>query len=146
MANLSYEEEMFILGIYNSGITNMIDIVSKTGRSDDSIRKVLGKYGLSVSRKYTKITPEMRTAAKQMRSTGASYKDIAVQLHIGCSTVKRLLNDDATGYQQPEPPVQPEPPEHPVQLPLCRELKEIPIEALRMMRDALSMMIEAMTS
>lgn len=145
MANLSYEEEMFILGIYNSGITNMIDIVSKTGRSDDSIRNVLKKYGLSVSRKYTKITPEMRITAKQMRSTGASYKDIAVQLHIGCSTVKRLLNDDATGYQQPELP-QPEPPEHPVQLPLCRELKEIPIEAMRMMRDALSMMIEAMKS
>lgn len=144
MANLSYEEEMFILGIYNSGITNMIDIVSKTGRSDDSIRKVLGKYGLSVSRKYTKITPEMRIAAKQMRNAGASYKDIAVQLHIGCSTVKRLLND-STVYQQ-QKTQQPEPQEHPVQLPLCRELKEIPIEAMRMIRDALSMMIEAMTS
>ncbi len=143
MANLSYEDEMFILGIYNSGVTNMIDIVTKTGRSDDTIRNVLKKYGLKVSSRYTKITDEHRQKAKELRAKGCSYKEIAVALHVGCSTVKNLVQDERC-----EKPQQPQQDQHErqLQIPICNEIKSVPIEALRMLRDAIDMIIEERTS
>lgn len=140
MANLSYEDEMFILGIYNSGVTNMIDIVTKTGRSDDTIRNVLKKYGLKVSSRYTKITEEHRRKAKELRAHGRSYKEIAIALHVGCSTVKSLINDECAEKPQLEQH------ERHLQIPICNEIKAVPIEALRMLRDAIDMIIEAMAS
>lgn len=140
MAKLSYEDEMLILGIYNSGVHTMIDIVTKTGLNDDSIRHVLRKYGLRVKNNYTKITDEHRRKAKELRCKGASYKDIAIALHVGCSTVKRLLQPEiCIEKQNAEDQKQ----EQQMHLPICNEIKMLPIEALRMLRDALDMIIKA---
>lgn len=128
---LTYEEEMFILGIYNSGIHKMIDLVTKTGKNDATIRDVLKKYGRKVSRTHTRITDEHIRKAKELRMQGASYTEIAVSLHIGISTVKRILDREAPRS------------ENQYKLPICNEIKAIPIEALRMLRDALDMIIEA---
>lgn len=137
MASISYEEEMFILGIYNSGVINMIDIVTKTGRSDQTIRDVLKKYGHKVSSKYTKITDEHRRKAKELRAQGLSYREIAIALHIGCSTVKSLINDECAEKPQQEQH------DRQLQIPICNELKAVPIEALLMIREAINMLIEA---
>ena len=143
MARLSFEDEMFIIGLYNSGVRYMTELCAKSNCSDDTVRRTLKKYGCRVIRTYTKITPYIVSKAKQLRAEGKTYREIAVALNVGCSTVKRLVQDEDEHDTQKIDNQQPQQSEQQMQLPICKEIKATPIEALRMLRDALDMIINA---
>lgn len=137
---ISYEDKMLILGLYHAG-EKMTGICVKSHRSNDTVRRVLKEYGLKVPHSYTKITTEIREEAIALNKSGMSYRSIAGKLGIGVSTVrdicagyKKQILDDTCLEKSAE--------EQQMELPIPNEINVVPIEALRMIRDALNMIIE----
>lgn len=142
--HITFEIEMQILGVYHSGITNMTEIVEWTKVSDDTVRRVLKKHGLKVSSAHTNITPEIRNRVKELRASGMTYKDIAVEMHIGISTTR----DICAGHKKKSAEVSDNSAkvevEQPVQLTMdvTESAKEKRREALLMIREAINILIE----
>lgn len=137
---IAYEEKMLILGLYHSG-EKMISICEKAHCSDETARKVLKEFGLKAPRSYTKITSEIREEAKALHESGMTYRNIAIKLGVGYSTVKHICAED----QQPtfdnvQAETQKE--EQQMELPISQGDDLSLIAALRMIRDALDMIIE----
>ena len=131
---ISYEDKMMILGLYHAG-EKMTGICVKSHRSNDTVRRVLKEYGLKVPHSYTRITTEIREEAIALNKSGMSYRSIAGKLGIGVSTVR----DICKGYKKK---VFDDNQLEQMKLPISNETKSVPIEALRMIRDALNMIIE----
>lgn len=146
---INYETEMQILGIYYSGITIMNQICEKSKCSEDSVRRVLKKHGLSVSRSYkrARITPEIINRVRELYDSGMHFRDIAVNLSIGSTTARNIVNEYKDKYkntpEKAEEQICDTNTEQQMQLPLCSDAKDKEFEALCMIRDALTMLIEA---
>ena len=149
---INYETEMLILGIYHSGTTIMIQICEKSGCSEDSVRRVLKKHGLSVSKNHShaKITPEIIKRVHELHDTGFSYTDIASDLKIGRTTARNIVNNYKERYkteEKAEEIICENDSETQLQMPICTETaKDKQYEALLMMREAINMLIEASRS
>lgn len=137
---IAYEVKMLILGLYHSG-EKIPGICAKAHCSDDTVRRVLKEFGLKGPRNYTRITPEIREEAKELHKSGMSYGSISIKLGIGRSTVrsicakgKKPIIDNAQAETQKE--------EQQMELPISQGDDLSLIAALRMIRDALDMIIE----
>ncbi len=137
---ISYEVKMLILGLYHTG-EKMTGICAKAHCSEDTVRRVLKEFGLKVPRSYTKITPEIREEAKALRESGMPYRSIAIRLGVGFSTVKNICAEDKSRpFDNVQAETQKE--EQQMELPISQGDDLSLIAALRMIRDALDMIIE----
>ena len=137
---IAYEDKMLILGLYHSG-EKMISICEKAHCSDGTVRKVLKEFGLKAPRSYTKITPEIRDEAKALHESGMPYRSIAIKLGVGFSTVKHICAEDKKPiFDNAQLETQKE--EQQMELPISQGDDLSLIAALRMIRDALDMIIE----
>ena len=122
------------------------EIMRATGQTAPTISKVCKDAGITISRKPEKPTEEKRSAVLDLHSKGYTPTEITCETGIPVSTVRRLIRE-AKIITFPNAEKHPaEEVEQQLQLPICNEIKEVPIEALRMLRDALDMIIEARTS
>lgn len=137
---ISYEVKMLILGLYHSG-EKMTGICAKAHCSDDTVRRVLKEFGLKGPRSYTRITPEIREEAKALYNSGMPYRSIAIKLGIGLSTARNICAEDKKPiYDNAQAETQKE--EQQMELPISQGDDLSLIAALRMIRDALDMIIE----
>lgn len=135
----SVKKEIIIMLAKNMTIA---DIISATGEQPATIRKVAKEVGIKIARHPQKVTDEMRSNVVNMRERGLETSEIVSKTKLGYSTVNRIIKESKSECI--------EKPQHQQQLqlpiPICNELKEIPLEALRMIRDALDIIIEARLS
>ena len=122
-----------------AGNHTIANIMSATGEKPAAIRKVAKEAGIEITRHPQKVTDEMRSNVVRMHESGWTTANIVSDTKLGYSTVNRIIKESKT--------VQTEKTQHEKQLqlpiPVCNEIKEIPLEALRMIRDALDIIIEA---
>lgn len=128
------------------------EIMRATGQTAPTISKVCKDAGITISRKPEKPTEEKRNLVLDLHSKGYTPTEITCETGIPVSTVRRLIREAKiitfpNAEKHPaEEAEQPEQHERQLRLPICNEIKEVPIEALRMIRDAIDMIIEARTS
>ena len=77
-----------------------------------------------------------------LHQDGKNTCSITFETGVSLSTVRKIIRESKSEIvEKPQPEQQVQLP-----LPICNEIKEIPLEALRMIRDALDIMIEARLS
>lgn len=125
------------------------EIMRATGQTAPTISKVCKDAGITISRKPEKPTEEKRNLVLDLHSKGYSPTEITCETGIPVSTVRRFIREAKiitfpnTEKHPEKESEQPEQHERQLQLPICNEIKEVPIEALRRIRDAIDMIIEA---
>ena len=121
-----------------AGNQTIANIMSATGEKPAAIRKVAKEAGIEITRHPQKVTDEMRNNVIRLHESGWTTANIVSDTKLGYSTVNRIIKESKTvqtekAYEQ----------QLQLPIPVCNEIKEIPLEALRMIRDALDIIIEA---
>ena len=118
------------------------EIMKATGQNAATISKICSDAGIRIVRHPKKLTDEKRRQVMALHQDGKNTCSITFETGVSLSTVRKIIREsksDIVENHQPEQQVQ-------LPLPICNEIKEIPLEALRMIRDALDIMIEARMS
>lgn len=129
-----------------AGGSTTAEIMHATGQTAPTISKVCKDVNIRITRKQEKPTEEKRNAVLDLHSKGYTPTEITCETLIPVSSVRTIIRN-AKIITFPNAEKHPaEEVEQQFQLPICNEIKEVPIEALRRLRDAIDMIIEAMTS
>jgi transposase len=82
--------KMVVCEMARRGAT-MTDIMKQTGLGESAVRSILKKAGLKTRYKQTKVTPEIRDEVMRLRGLNMSYREIAIEIGIGASTVGPII-------------------------------------------------------
>lgn len=129
-----------------AGGSTTAEIMQATGQTAPTISKVCKDVDIIITRKQEKTTEEKCNAVLDLHSKGYTPTEITCETGIPVSSVRTIIRNAKiitfpNAEKHPEEEV-----EQQLQIPICNEIKEVPIEALRRLRDAIDMIIEAMTS
>lgn len=118
------------------------EIMKATGQNAATISKICSDAGIRIVRHPKKLTDEKRRQVMALHQDGKNTCSITFETGVSLSTVRKIIRESKSEIvEKPQPEQQVQLP-----LPICNEIKEIPLEALRMIRDALDIMIEARLS
>ena len=113
------------------------EIMKATGQSAATISKICSDAGIRIVRHPKKLTDEKRRQVMALHQDGKNTCSITFETGVSLSTVRKIIRESkAECIEKPQP-------EQQLQLPLCSDAKDKEFEALCMIRDALTMLIEA---
>lgn len=92
MANISYMEEMAVVGMIKSGMS-MPQIRKETGLSVKVVSKIAKAHDLKINRTRNKITPEIENKIIELSKLGYTSGEISRELMIGTSTCQIILKE-----------------------------------------------------
>lgn len=113
------------------------EIMKATGQTAATISKICSDAGIRIVRHPKKLTDEKRRQVMALHQNGETTCSITFETGISLSTVRKIIRESKSDIvEKPQP-------EQQLQLPLCSDAKDKEVEALCMIRDALTMLIEA---
>ena len=113
------------------------EIMKATGQNAATISKICSDAGIRIVRHPKKLTDEKRRQVMALHQDGKNTCSITFETGVSLSTVRKIIRESkAECIEKPQP-------EQQLQLPLCSDAKDKEFEALCMIRDALTMLIEA---
>ena len=113
------------------------EIMKATGQTAATISKICSDAGIRIVRHPKKLTDEKRRQVMALHQDGKNTCSITLETGVSLSTVRKIIRESkAECIEKPQP-------EQQLQLPLCSDAKDKEFEALCMIRDALTMLIEA---
>ena len=115
-------------------------IMGETGLKEAEIRKICKDVNIRIERHCKPVKDADKKQILELWAEGYSTSFIVRTTGFGRSTINRYIAENKKRCDHEENT------EQQMQLPLCNEIKEIPLEAMRMIRDALDIMIEARLS
>ena len=113
------------------------EIMKATGQNAATISKICSDAGIRIVRHPKKLTDEKRRQVMALHQNGETTCSITFETGVSLSTVRKIIRESKSEIvEKPQP-------EQQLQLPLCSDAKDKEFEALCMIRDALTMLIEA---
>ena len=113
------------------------EIMKATGQNAATISKICSDAGIRIVRHPKKLTDEKRRQVMALHQDGKNTCSITFETGVSLSTVRKIIRESKSEIvEKPQP-------EQQLQLPLCSDAKDKEFEALCMIRDALTMLIEA---